>query len=454
MGAAPNIRESGSSYRHVLYLARGGMGKVELAMREEGAFKRFYAVKRLHAHFRDDPEFRSMFLDEARVAGLIRHRNVVSVLDVGEDAEGPFLVMDFVEGPSVAILLKRLAGRGVRIPVQLATDIIAQACRGLHAAHELHSHDGEPLKLVHRDVSPQNLLIGFDGGVSVTDFGVAKALGRQTNTESGILKGKMGYMSPEQLRFREVDHRSDLFSIGVVLFELLSGTRLYSSKTRPAPLAILEDPVPDVGEHYSDLPPELVLLSMELLAKDPELRPASAKDVAERLEEITSELRREHARVTLSDYICTWFADDRDALQERISLAEEVPVKPREAPPIAGPSTPRLASPAQPRRGLVTAFVAVAVALVVLAVVAVASRTGAPQPVAEPVPDRAAVREEAPSPIVVAPRPQPEAPTTPSASTTETEPAVMRASMRSRPRPSGQDRGMQGMSGPVILDWD
>lgn len=430
MGAVPNISEStSSSYRHVLNLARGGMGKVELAMREEGAFQRFYAVKRLHSHFRDDPEFRSMFLDEARVAGLVRHRNVVSVLDVGEDEDGPFQVMDFVEGPSVALLLKRLAGRGARIPTQLVTDIVAQACRGLHAAHELRTHDGEPLNLVHRDVSPQNLLIGFDGGVRVTDFGVAKALGRQTTTESGVLKGKLGYMSPEQLRFQDVDLRSDLFGIGVVLFELLSGERLYSSKTGSAPLAILEEPVPDVGEHYSDLPPKLVLLSMELLAKDPESRPASAKAVAERLEEITIELRSAHAPVDLGDYITTWFSGDRDSLRQRISLAEEELA-----------SVPQVSATDSKAKRV---RVSLALALVLLVAFATLAITW-DSPVDTPEPTITEVTEP--------PSPAPEAIEIPTATMEAAAPVMRRTMRRRRPRP--QADGMETMSGPVILDWD
>ncbi|MEQ9077399.1 MAG: serine/threonine-protein kinase [Sandaracinaceae bacterium] len=311
---------SGSKYLHLCSLARGGMGEVTLAVRQEGGFRRLYAIKRLHDLYQDDVDFRKMFLDEARLAGMVRHRNVVAVLDVGEDDGGPFQVMEYVEGPSVHKLLGRLGKNAERLPAQLALDIVAQACRGLHAAHELRSPEGDTLHLVHRDVSPQNLLIGFDGGVRVTDFGVAKALGQSTQTESGVLKGKMGYMSPEQLRFREIDRRSDLFAIGVVLFELLTGRRLYSGKGgRSGPLQILEGPVPDVSQLRADLPPDLVQLTRELLAKEPEDRPPTAKSVADRVEALLVQLRATEGSVDLGEYVTRWFGADRDAMRAKVT---------------------------------------------------------------------------------------------------------------------------------------
>jgi serine/threonine-protein kinase len=309
-----------ASYARVLELARGGMGEVELALRSDGTFRRLYAIKRLHEPLQADEEFRAMFMDEARVAGLIRHPNVVSVLDVGEDDRGPFLVMEYVEGVSVHTLLKRLNAREEVLPIQVVVRIVADTARGLHAAHQLTTPEGTPLNLVHRDVSPQNVMIDYDGTVRVMDFGVAKAFGRLTRTDSGLLKGKIGYMSPEQLRFRDIDRRSDLFSLGVVLHELLTGQRLYGSKhPTPAPRRILEESPSDPGEARSDIPPELVALVFELLAKDPELRPATARKVADRLDTVRVRLEAEEGPINLSDYLQDRFSQEREAQQKAIA---------------------------------------------------------------------------------------------------------------------------------------
>jgi eukaryotic-like serine/threonine-protein kinase len=165
-----------SNYRSLCVLATGGMGRVDLAMRQEGAFRRLYAVKRLKESYREEEDFLRMFLDEARIAGFLRHPNVVSVLDLGRDADGPYLVMDYVEGVSLNSLIARV--RSSPIPTQVALSIAQQIAEGLHAAHELTSPEGDSLHLVHRDVSPQNVLVGYDGVARITDFGIAKAMGR------------------------------------------------------------------------------------------------------------------------------------------------------------------------------------------------------------------------------------------------------------------------------------
>jgi serine/threonine-protein kinase len=301
-------------------IARGGMGSVELVLRREGSFRRLYAIKRLLPHLQDDESVRVMFLDEARVAGLVRHPNVVSVLDYGEDDDGPFLVMDYVEGMSLGNVLRITARRMGRIPLQIALRIMAQACEGLHAAHEVNAPDGSPLELVHRDLSPQNILVGFDGVVRVTDFGVAKALGQSNATAEGVLKGKFGYMSPEQLRFEPLDRRSDLFSLGVVLYEVLSGERLYGNGTDGV-RALLDAPPPDIGDERPDVPPAIVELSVQLLAKDPARRPATAREVARRLERVLAQDIAAHGSTEMDEFMRAHFADEAAALREADSAA-------------------------------------------------------------------------------------------------------------------------------------
>jgi len=382
-------------YRFLKELAQGGMGRVEIAIREEGAFRRVYAIKRLREAFAEDRDVRVMFMDEARIAGLISHPNAVPVLDVGEDERGPYMVMDFVHGIPISRLATWAAHQGEILPVQTCVEVARQACEGLHSAHELRGRGGQLLGLVHRDVSPQNILLGFDGAVRVTDFGIAKALGRATETQSGHLKGKLGYMSPEQLRFEAFDRRSDIFSLGVVLFELLAGERLYGpgDPTEVVP-RILDEPPPDLAEVRSDAPPALVDLMLRLLAKSRDSRPPTADAVARRLDEILAQLVLEEGKLSLKDFLDQHFADLREGQRKEIEeLTARVPgvgsTALTQAPTIAEVSTARLeagrARGPRSRVVLALAIVAVAGALGVTTAWLMAARhesavTGTPTP--------------------------------------------------------------------------
>ena len=295
------------------------MGSVELAIKQENNFRRLYAVKRLHPHLRTDPQFEAMFMEEARIAGLIQHPNVVAVTDVGRDESGPFLVMDFVDGVTLNTLVH---APPERMPLQIGIRIGIEIAKGLDAAHSLTTHDGFALNLVHRDLSPHNVLVGFDGSVRITDFGIAKALGSEIKTSTGVLKGKVSYMSPEQLRFEEIDARSDLFSLGVLLFELLTGERLYrNDSTMQGARKILSEAPPDLGEERDDAPPELVALMFRLLAKDPAKRPGAAAEVVASLEEILSELVAVEGVQPLREWVTEATGDRRQEQQSAISAA-------------------------------------------------------------------------------------------------------------------------------------
>jgi len=336
------VSEPREGYVSIGLLARGGMGEVRLGLRQAGAFRRLVAIKRLRTEHRSDESFRRMFVDEGRLAGLVRHPNVVSVLDVGEDEEGPFLVMDFVEGVTAHQVLKRLSAEGERLPLQVAARVAHQVALGLTAVHELCTTEGEALGLIHRDVSPQNVLLGFDGVARVADFGIAKTQGSDATT-TGVLKGKIGYMSPEQLRFERPTQQSDLFSFGVLLFELLAGRRLYHGPDlRESAQQILSAPAPDLGGDREDAPPQLVELVFELLAKDPSHRPASAREVVARLGDVLEELVGLEGRLELGEYLATHFEDEAVTLRERsASLVRAWEESRTEAPPPAQPPTTR-----------------------------------------------------------------------------------------------------------------
>ena len=244
-----------------------------------------------------------MFYDEARLAHLIRHRNIVRVQRVGEDADGPFLIMDYVEGMPLSTVFRRLAKNGEFLPVQLAVCICRQIALGLHAAHEVRTPDGSLLELVHRDVSPNNILVGFNGSVRLADFGIAKARDNVGHTSIGFVKGTPGYMSPEQLLFQDVDRRSDLFALGVIIYELLSGRRLYGGRRQNARDRVLSELPPDILRLRPEVPVDLANLVRELLTKSPRLRPRTADEVASRLNRILRGLVEGQRPQSLADYM-------------------------------------------------------------------------------------------------------------------------------------------------------
>jgi serine/threonine-protein kinase len=214
-------------------LGRGGMANVYLGRHANAAgFQRLFAIKVLHPHLAEEEAFIDMLLDEARIAARLHHPNVVPIVDLGSQAGIHYVVMEYVEGCSLSVLLKR--NRESR-PARLLIPVILDALSGLHAAHTLTDDDGQPMRLVHRDVSPQNILVGVDGMARITDFGIAKAESRINSTRPGELKGKLSYMSPEQLRNPDtVDHRADVFSTGVLLWSALTGQQLFEAPSTAA----------------------------------------------------------------------------------------------------------------------------------------------------------------------------------------------------------------------------
>ena len=251
--------------RYVVHdrIAAGGMATVHVGrLLGAAGFSRTVAIKRLHDAYAKDPEFVAMLLDEAR------------------------LVMEYVEGDSVAHLTKLTLAAGQRVPVSFAAAIVAQALHGLHAAHEAHDRNGAPLGIVHRDVSPQNILVGIDGVSRVLDFGIAKAASRATATEDGQLKGKTAYMAPEQLHHGAVDRRTDVFAASIVLWELLCGRRLFFADS-PAEMMsrVLTSPIESPQKYAPEVPPGLAAVTLRGLDRDPAGRFASAEDMALAIEE-------------------------------------------------------------------------------------------------------------------------------------------------------------------------
>ncbi len=276
----------GGRYEKIAEIASGGMATVYLG-RALGAagFERLVAIKEMHRHIASEDEFVEMFHDEARLAARIHHPNVVATLDVGSDEEGLFLVMEFIEGPTLGQMLKHLHRQRHKMPLDIALRIFLDALEGLHAAHELTGEGGAPLNLVHRDVSPQNVLVSTDGIAKLTDFGVARAESRLTMTKAGNIKGKVPYMAPEQATARSVDRRTDVFAAGSVLWEMLAGKRLIKADSEVAMIFQVTEVLADSPRiERPEIPEPIAAACLRALEKDANARFATAADFAEALE--------------------------------------------------------------------------------------------------------------------------------------------------------------------------
>lgn len=282
--------------RHELLLriGRGGMATVWVAREhtEKAEAQRLVAVKAILADLAGDPEFVKMFLDEGRLVQSIRHPNVVDVYEVGEHDGVMYMTMEWVEGDSLHSVIAE-AGKRRPIPPEMAVRIIADAAAGLNAAHEAKGEDGKVLGVVHRDVSPHNILLGTDGAIKLVDFGVAKAMGRLSEaTSAGQLKGKFGYMSPEQAMAKPIDRRSDVFSLGIVLFELTTGRRLFRGEHDAETLhLVVSGQIPDPSKIDEKYPKKLERIVLKALERDIERRYQTAEELQKDLEGYLKEER-------------------------------------------------------------------------------------------------------------------------------------------------------------------
>ncbi|MBL8682597.1 MAG: protein kinase [Myxococcales bacterium] len=268
-------------------LATGGMASVYLAKAKgHAAFEKWVAVKVISPQLATDKSFVKMFLDEARLVARLNHPNICAVLDFGEAESTYFLTMEYLHGESLSTLIKSALREDAPLPVTVACRIVADAARGLHAAHELKLPDGRFANVVHRDVSPQNIFVLYDGVTKVVDFGIARSVDRTAErTSTGMIKGKLSYMAPEQLRGIEPDRRIDVFALGVVLWECVTGKRLFQKSTEAATMcAVLQDPIPAASQIVASIAPELDAILTRALARNPDERFQTAGELAKELD--------------------------------------------------------------------------------------------------------------------------------------------------------------------------
>jgi serine/threonine protein kinase len=299
------------------------MGRVEVALqRSDVGFERVVALKRLLPKGPRDARHVQMFLREARIATLLTHPNVVHAFSFGE-AEGEFfLAMQYVEGETLSRVLAAARAKGGSLEPVLVAWVLAEACEGLHAAHELRDAEGKLLRVVHRDVSPHNVMVSYDGNVKVVDFGIARFDSGGHATRTGEVKGKLAYMSPEQALGEELDRRSDVFSMGAVLFECLTGQRMWGEGTDLELMRkiALERP-PRIDAIFARAPAALVDLQAQMVARDREDRPATARDVATKLRAFAVAAGGPSSRRVVPTTMTALFADDARTRRDRLAAA-------------------------------------------------------------------------------------------------------------------------------------
>jgi serine/threonine-protein kinase len=322
---APALLEPGARldrYELLCLLAQGGMANVWLARTAAGrGARKLFAIKTILPHAADDPAFKAMFLDEARIASRIQHANVIRMVEVGEHNSTPYQVMDLVEGQPLHRLVRTCERLNRKMPLGIQLRVLADACQGLHAAHEVSDENGRPLQIVHRDVSPQNILLATNGVAKIIDFGVAKAIDRSADkTNAGTLKGKVNYMPHEQASGRDVDRRTDTWALGAVLYWMLVGRAPYKEETELATLkrAMRAPPIPPLPDA---IPLPLNRLVMRALAREPGDRFQTAAEMGEAIEGLTQSLGIAMSHDDVGQFLCHVMVEELDAQRQRVRHA-------------------------------------------------------------------------------------------------------------------------------------
>jgi serine/threonine-protein kinase len=313
-------------YLLVKKLAEGGMAEIFLAKQLglEG-FEKNVVIKRMLPHLSTGPDFVTMFLDEARLAASLAHPNIVQISDLGVADGCYFICMEYLPGEDLAAALRVAKRRSQPLPLAVVLRVVAEAAHGLHFAHEAVDAQGKPLRLVHRDVTPSNLFITYSGQVKVLDFGIAKAESQVAVTTAGVVKGKYQYLSPEQVRGEPVDRRSDLFALGVTLYESLTGVKPFARDNDLAVLrAVLEGQYQPVRALRPDLPPEVEQLVLRAMAPDADHRYPSAAELAADVERYLASLPAPSGSASLAAFMGGHFGEERKLARTRVESLDEL----------------------------------------------------------------------------------------------------------------------------------
>src|SRR5882672_2473595 len=348
----------------------GGMAEVFKAKTfgVEG-FERLLAVKRILPNIAEDEEFIAMFIDEAKISVQLQHANIAQIFDLGKVEDSFFIALEYVNGKDLRAIFDRTRQRGEVMPISQSAYVVMQVCEGLDYAHNKRDGQGRELHLIHRDISPQNVLIGYEGEIKLIDFGIAKAAGKASKTQAGILKGKFGYMSPEQVRGLPIDRRSDVFAVGIVLYELLTSERLFVGESDFSTLEKVRNvEILPPSSYNRKIPPELERIALKALAKDPEDRYQNAIDLHDDLQAFLYSVGEIYSRKDLSAWMKKNFAIEIEEDNAKLELFRQI-----SAPAAAMAEAAAAAAP--PKRAAVA--VAAAPAATRMSASAAASKGGA-----------------------------------------------------------------------------
>jgi serine/threonine protein kinase len=336
------------SYQLLAKLATGGMAEIYLARptSSQSGSKDMLVLKRILPHLAEDDHFVTMFRDEADLAAKLAHKNVCNVYSFGQFAGTWFIAMEYLHGVPLSRMMTKLSKGGKMLDYRVVAGIICQACEGLHAAHEARDNDGKLMGVVHRDVSPPNIMVTADGTVKLLDFGIAKARGANSRTRTGTVKGKNAYMSPEQILGKPLDRRSDIFALGVVMYEMLAIKRLFHRDSDFLTFkAITEEPIPDIRDRRPDLPPGMRAALVQAMARDPAGRFDTAQGFGNAIKNSVATLGGPASGADLARLLFTDFADEMASRDEILKAADD----PNAAPISIGPTGQRTPPPIPPR---------------------------------------------------------------------------------------------------------
>src|SRR5215475_7097098 len=313
-------------------------------------FERLVAVKRILPNIAEDKEFIRMFIEEAKLSVQLNHANIAQIFDLGVVEGSYYIALEHVHGRDLRVLFDRCRQIGEAMPVAQACFIAMKVCEGLDYAHNKRDQSGRELSLVHRDVSPQNILVSFEGEVKLIDFGIAKAAGTDPNAQGGVLKGKFGYMSPEQVRGQDIDRRSDVFSCGIVLYELLTGERLFVGESDFSTLEKVRNvEILPPSTYNRKIPDELERIVLKALSKDADDRYANAIDLHDELQAFVYTAGEFYSRKDLAAWMKRTFAREIEEETAKIESYRQVP--PRSAPHDTMPDRPPAIAAAAPPAG-------------------------------------------------------------------------------------------------------
>src|SRR3989338_5707931 len=315
-------------------IAHGGMAQIYKAQTTDPkGTGRLVVIKRILPHISSNKDYISMLVDEAKMASQFSHGNIAQIYDFGRVDDDYFIVMEYVDGKTLGEIFKAFQSRPEAIPIDILVYVVMQVCQGLEYMHSRKDPQGKSLGIVHRDISPQNVIVSHSSDVKIIDFGVAKAFDRESYTESGVLKGKFAYMSPEQVDGSDLDNRSDIFSAGIILWEMLTGKRLFKQRTNQMTIkAIRKAKVPKLRNIRSDIPKDLEKIILQALHKNRKKRYASAAEMGYDLSRILVEHFPNFRPIQVSQFLMQYFGPEPDEADLSPEL-QELKVERKELPP-------------------------------------------------------------------------------------------------------------------------